>query len=270
MQREFIFTNKWSDIVFANRNQSYGAYVLRKRLPDNILIGYIVAVIFIGSLLFIGYHFSKISIDDLGKLDDYGTITPFDGTLKPPPIAPPKRTEQIKPPSKPSANNAIFLVTDSVIDGKEKEESDDAKLVSDLTDTAGINNNSDEGVLNIKEDKATTNSVEPYDLGGVQKVPEFKGGYSAMIKFIRNNVKFPEKYLANGDGGTVYVSFVIDTSGNVTSIKVKQEVKGLPEFTGEALRAVSKMPQWIPGQQNGRNVPVILTLPIKFSPIKGY
>jgi protein TonB len=270
MQKEFIFTNKWSDLVFENRNQSYGGFVLRKRLPDNILIGYLVAVSFLGSLLFIGYQFSKISIDDIGKIIDNGTVTLFDGSLKPPPVEPAKRTEQSKPPSKPPVNNAVPIVIDSAIENKEKEKSDDTKLVSEFTDTAGTNNNPDETNSKGKEETNLTSSVEPYDLVNVQKVPEFKGGFSAMMKFIRNNVKFPEKYLTNGDGGTVYVSFVIDTSGNVTSVKVKQEVKGLPEFTGEALRAVSKMPQWIPGQQNGRNVPVILTLPIKFAPIKGY
>ena len=94
MQREFIFTDKWLDLVFENRNQSYGAYVLRKRLPRNILIGYLTAIFFISSVFFTVYQFSKISPDVIKSIIDElppGTIYEI------PPSAPllPPETKQI-------------------------------------------------------------------------------------------------------------------------------------------------------------------------------
>jgi len=48
----------------------------------------------------------------------------------------------------------------------------------------------------------------------------------------------------------------------VTNVEV---IRGLePMCDKEAIRVVKLMPKWIPGRQNGRNVPVYFTLPVLY------
>ena len=272
MKREFIFTEKWADIVFENRNQSYGAYMLRKRLPRNILIGYLTALLFMGTVIFTGYQFSKISIEDIkGIIDQLPPSIIYE--IKPlmPPVSPPeKKAEPKNPLSKPSSQNIIPVVIDSINVSEEKNKNVKLDIVSNSKDTSSTGNDMNNKNIGGTEVTETKEPIAPHSLAGVQKIPEFRGGESSMNKFIRKNVNYPHKYLSDGIGGVVFVSFVVDSSGNVTEVKAKNEIKGYPEFTSEALHAVSKMPRWIPGQQNGMNVPVIMVLPIKFSVQKDF
>ncbi|MBQ8521779.1 MAG: energy transducer TonB, partial [Bacteroides sp.] len=44
-----------------------------------------------------------------------------------------------------------------------------------------------------------------------------------------------------------------------------QVVRSLdPYCDKEAMRVINSLPKWIPGRQNGRNVPVYYTVPITF------
>lgn len=97
----------------------------------------------------------------------------------------------------------------------------------------------------------------------VEQMPSFKGGESAMNKFITDNIKYPASAKENGIQGRVTVRFVITQNGKITDIKV---IRGIdPACDKEAIRIVESMPDWEPGKQNGKAVSVYYTLPIKFS-----
>jgi protein TonB len=99
----------------------------------------------------------------------------------------------------------------------------------------------------------------------VQEMPKFPGGEDAMFKYISNNIVYPKSAQKDGIAGTVYIYFIINKKGNVTSAEVKRGVRGGEELNAEALRVIKEMPQWEPGYQNGKPVSVQLTLPIKFT-----
>lgn len=87
--------------------------------------------------------------------------------------------------------------------------------------------------------------------------PEFPGGYNMFMKFIGENFKTPE---VEGLSGTVKISFIIETTGKVTNIKILQDIgSGAGE---EAKRVISKSPVWAPGEQEGKRVRVNFILPI--------
>lgn len=91
--------------------------------------------------------------------------------------------------------------------------------------------------------------------------PQFPGGVVELKKFIQENIRYPE-----GDvsvQGRVYVSFVIEKDGCVTHVKIMRGVS--EKMDQEALRLVSSMPKWIPGQNNGKVVAAKVRLPIRFS-----
>jgi protein TonB len=95
-----------------------------------------------------------------------------------------------------------------------------------------------------------------YNTAGIEVKPEFPGGMEKFYKYIGNNYTSPE----DAPSGKVYVTFVVEKDGSLTDIKVLRDV-GFG--TGkEALRVLGKCPRWNPGEQNGKKVRVLYSLPI--------
>ncbi len=95
-----------------------------------------------------------------------------------------------------------------------------------------------------------------------EQMPEFPDGQAAMMKFIQNNLKYPEEARKANTQGTVVLQFVVTETGKIADIKVARGIgHGCDE---EAVRVVSIMPAWRPGKLNQKNIPVNFTLPIKF------
>jgi|WetSurMetagenome_2_1015567.scaffolds.fasta_scaffold246561_2 periplasmic protein TonB len=101
----------------------------------------------------------------------------------------------------------------------------------------------------------------------VEKMPQFPGGEEALLAFIKNNLKYPAVAAEIGIQGRVVLRFVINTDGNVTDINVIRSLS--KECDNEAVRVVKLMPKWIPGSQDGKNVPVYFTLPFVYKLLKG-
>ena len=96
----------------------------------------------------------------------------------------------------------------------------------------------------------------------VEQHPEFEGGFTALYKFISDNLRYPDQ---NCVVGTVYVGFIIDTDGNVKNVEVKRGLKGLPQYDEEAVRVIKLTNgKWKPGLLKGKPVETRYTMPIKF------
>jgi protein TonB len=91
-------------------------------------------------------------------------------------------------------------------------------------------------------------------------MPQYPGGPNEMMKYIQENIKYPQSAKANKIEGRVYVTFVVEKDGSITNAAV---IRGFDkECDAEALRVVSSMPKWNPGQQDGKNVRTQFTIPI--------
>jgi len=97
----------------------------------------------------------------------------------------------------------------------------------------------------------------------VEEMPTFPGGEEAGVKFLTDNIHYPEQASENGIQGIVYVSFIIDSKGNVTDVKVLRGIGG--GCDEEAIRVIKIMPKWNPGKQNGKPVRVLYNMPIIFT-----
>lgn len=96
----------------------------------------------------------------------------------------------------------------------------------------------------------------------VEHVPEFRGGVKALMKFIQENIKFPEAAKQNKVEGRVLVNFVVKKDGKVSNAEIVKSLGfGCDE---EVLRMMKLMPDWIPGSQNDKPVNVRFTLPVEF------
>ncbi|MDD3737884.1 MAG: energy transducer TonB [Lentimicrobiaceae bacterium] len=96
----------------------------------------------------------------------------------------------------------------------------------------------------------------------VEEDPEFVGGDVARMKFLSENIVYPQMARESGIQGTVYLTFVIERDGSVTDIQVLRGIGG--GCDEEAIRVVKNMPKWKPGKQRGKPVRVQFRLPIKF------
>lgn len=99
-----------------------------------------------------------------------------------------------------------------------------------------------------------------YDTAEV--MPEFPGGTKALLSFIAENLKYPQKAIDEQTEGRVIVQFVIDKTGKVSSPEVIRGVTS--ELDQAALDIVSALPDWKPGEQDGQKVNVKYTLPVVF------
>ena len=120
------------------------------------------------------------------------------------------------------------------------------------------------------EQQAIDNSSDNNASGGVQvkvfdvveQMPEFPGGYAALMKWLSDNIKYPAIAEENGIQGRVVCTLVVERDGSITDIKVSRSVD--PSLDKEALRVLKKMPKWIPGKQKGKPVRVKFTVPVTF------
>lgn len=101
-------------------------------------------------------------------------------------------------------------------------------------------------------------------LSVVDKMPEFKGGREAMVRYISGNIHYPESAIEQGISGKVYVKFVVDKKGNISNVSIFRGLEGCPECNEEVLRVVSEMPKWKPGKLNGKKVNCWFNMPIGF------
>ena len=96
----------------------------------------------------------------------------------------------------------------------------------------------------------------------VEAMPEFPGGTAELMKWLQKNIKYPSISQENGVQGRVIVQFVVNRDGSIVDPVVLRSVD--PYLDKEALRVVSAMPKWKPGEQRGKTVRVKFTLPIQF------
>lgn len=102
-----------------------------------------------------------------------------------------------------------------------------------------------------------------YNTAGIEVKPDFPGGMEKFFKFVDNNFKYPqdaEIANINLNGKKIYATFVVEKDGSLTDIKILRDAG---YGTGaEAIRVLKKCPKWISGEQNGKKIRVLYSVPI--------
>ena len=93
-------------------------------------------------------------------------------------------------------------------------------------------------------------------------MPEFPGGEQAMMKFVAENVQYPQEARDKEISGRVLVSFVVEKDGSIGDVKVVKGIGG--GCDEEAVRVVNTMPKWKPGMDKGKPVRVSYMMPFSF------
>lgn len=261
------------DIVFANRNQAYGAYELRKGYSKTV-----TRALVIGAILFtLGVLLPTIITALTPPPEEQAMVEVDLMKLPPPPIDPNEPPPPPPPPVEvPKVNTVKFLPPEVKPDEEVPEETpppkvEELKVAVAAEKTQEGDPNADD-IIAAPEASAGPTKVEvaveaaPKDdqiFVVVEQQPEFPGGMAAMNQFLGKNIRYPAAAQRANVSGRVFVSFVVNTNGSIQDVQV---LKGLGFGTDEeAKRVVESMPKWRPGKQSGRPVRVKYNLPINFT-----
>ncbi len=107
------------------------------------------------------------------------------------------------------------------------------------------------------------NQVDGEIFAVVEEQPQFEGGMKELGKYLSNNIRYPAAAQKANVQGRVFVSFVVTKTGDIADVTILKGIgSGCDE---EAIRVVSRMPNWKPGSQSGEPVNVKYNLPINFA-----
>jgi periplasmic protein TonB len=260
-----IFNDRWCDILFEDRNQSYGAFTLRKESGSRHLLAILVTV----SLFTLGVMLptiikkvmpkekvTHVEVTELASLKPEQNKKNNDESKK-------IEVQEYKP-----VKATVAFVPPVIKPDEEVSNTDTIKTVEELNNARGaIYTETHAGVIDdatavnpdveqIIEDTAT----KVYSF--VEQMPEFPGGEEQLRKYLASNIRYPEIAQENGIQGRVFVSFVVGKDGYITDIQVVRGVD--PSLDREAIRVIKAMPPWKSGKQNGAAVRVSMSLPVNF------
>jgi protein TonB len=253
MKTQSEHIQRWDDIIFDKRNKAYGAYAMRKNYDDHVLIGWsisfgVVALIFLSSFLSIGEP-------------EIITTTPTgcQFPMPPPVVTPNQKVAPSAPAPKQVNRNLPPVLTQN--DPPEPKPVDPVQP-SNPGVTVGTQLPVD-GTLHTGVDPGNVpEPPKPSFVLHAEVMPAYEGGMEAMMKFLQKKLRYPSSAQEQKEEGTVYVSFIISATGEVTNIEI---IKGFyKDCDKEAARVISLMNKWKPGLQNKMPVAVKMVLPIKF------
>ncbi|SHM01066.1 outer membrane transport energization protein TonB [Chitinophaga jiangningensis] len=266
------------DILFAGRNKDYGAYELRSRYDRRVRNAVIVTASMV--MVLVGGYLANISMAaDKEAVNPfvYKPIAPIDPIMEQPDRTPPPPPPPVAPAPPPAAPTSQFVAPvvasgDQATDLPPQEEL--RNNVIGFENKEGVEGGADV-MADLSGDggnKVVTPPISHREEGPVSFVeimPEFPGGEAALAKYLQKAVHYPRTAQENDIMGTVFVKFVVGKDGNITDLQIMSQRKG-GGLEEEALRVVGSMPKWKPGRQNGQNVAVYFTLPIRFELSRDY
>ena len=273
-----LYRAEWLNLVFKNRNQSYGAYALRSESSAITMRALFAASAFF-ILAFAGPKIYSLLKKNEVAVDTVNHERIVDVAL-PPAVEKPKIKEElilpksdpikekiktVKPISRPTPVEDAAPFTPPTIEDLDHAAVGPVTQKGVETDLSAVpaegNGSGTEVGTNNTEGSGTGDEI--YNPIDIEAYPEFEGGMKAWYKFIQRNLKYPASAIEQEKQGKVFLSFVIERDGSITDVKVMKGVGyGMDE---EASRVIKKSPKWKPGKQAGQPVRVRFNMPISFS-----
>ena len=260
------------EIIFQNRNKSYGAYSLRIDYQNVIKKSLLMGLSIFGLAVLTPMLWAKV--ESKINREIIATVIKVDISEPPKEIEPPKIDTPPPVEPEPEVRSQIRYTEPEIVDDSKPTE-----LPPDQDDLNKAVNIGTQNVVGVDEPIPTEDpdaikatqpempvAVESAEKDkifiSVEQNPEFAGGMNALLKFLQKNLRYPTPAVNANVGGKVYMQFVVGQDGNISKVDVLKGIGfGCDE---EAQRVVKLMPKWSPGRQSGKAVAVKFTLPISF------
>ena len=277
-----LTSKEWRDLVFEGKNQEFGAYQLRKSSDKrhNLAMLYVlIGLAVVGAILFSLSIYNdyraeieaaeakeraeKMSAAQLAQMEEVEEVEEE---------VEEQRFEQpeIEVPQEVLATVQVTQI--AIVDAEEvKNEVMDMEAQKEDNTARGVVNqdgSDDADKFQAVAEQVVVKEPEPEPVKeeeifvAVEQQPEFPGGTAALMKWLANNVRYPQMALENGISGRVIVKFVVEKDGSVSGVTL---VRGVDkDLDREAIRVVKSMPKWQPGKNNGQAVRCYFNLPVNF------
>ena len=266
-----LATASLDDIVFDGRNRHYGAYELRALYQRHMSRALAIATAVCALLVVFPLVAQLLKDKTVAVVPDITPANPF--RYEPEAVVPPTPPAAATPPPaspqpQPTLKDVVPIVAKDDLVSPTDDVPDREKLLHTQSGVRTVKGDSS-AVASLPNDLPVGKSpgvvpevVKPYTF--VEQMPELPtgGGQLAIVVAIQKAVRYPARALSNQVEGRVYVSFTVDSKGEVTDVKI---VKGLGSgIDEETVRAIKTLPRFIPGKQNGREVSVSFTVPVTY------
>jgi periplasmic protein TonB len=269
MQTEKILQSDLLDIIFENKNKSYGAYALRK-FYNNRLYKAFGAMVLIAVVL-CSFTMLKPEVKKVDEIPGSGyTIIPeVKDNKKDKPVEPKKDKQPAAKQKAPAATTAFTnprITTKPNVEPVKTLGPDENIGVADIKAPGGVLPKVGDLPLLGKDTTTVVGEVKPsVDVitpnVTADVMPAFPGGMAAFRKFLEKNLQNPE-VLEEGQKISVKIKFIVGYDGKLKGFETVED--GGAVFNDEVVRVLKKMPNWIPGKIAGENVSVFYTIPVKF------
>ncbi|MDE5793490.1 MAG: energy transducer TonB [Muribaculaceae bacterium] len=275
-----LTSKEWRDIVFADKNQEFGAYVMRAQSDKRhnkafvILLASLVALI--GIIIVWGIYSDKMAEKAAieAKLQAEKMLAAQLEQMEqeePEQEEPEEQKVEIEIPEVPQEVLATVQVTQiAIVDDVKNEVMEMEEQLEDNTARGVVNQEGSDDADKFKavQEQVVVKEPEPVKpkeeeiFQAVEQQAEFPGGMPALMKWLSSNIRYPEAAQQNDVQGKVIVKFVVEKDGSVSQATI---LKGVDkDLDKEALRVVNKMPKWQAGKNNGVAVRSYFTLPVNF------
>ena len=268
MSKFSIYSKSWIDLVFENKNQSYGAFQLRQKSDETTLLAFCLGLTVIATVFTIPIFISSFSSSPEHAINqpilEYPVIQVSNYQPTPPKL--PEKSAVAIATKEPSTEvDKKTLVNPEIVQSAAATPNITATTaVTTSTAEKGATNNNEGAAPQSENEKGKslinipTSEDELNSTITVDKLPEFPGGLEAFYATVGKKFEAFEVE----ETVTVYLSFVIEKDGNMTDIKVIRNAT--PSLDKEAIRVLQSIrTKWKPGIKDGRNVRTLYRLPIK-------
>ena len=279
-----LTSSEWRDLVFADKNKEFGAYQLRKESDKRhnlaalfTLIGLVVIFILIIALSkWSDYRAEQQALalqEQREQMMAAQLAEKAEQESEPEPEIEEQKFEQpeIEVPEEVLATVQVTQIAivdadkvkNEVMDMETQKEDNPARgvVTQEGSDDADKFKAVQEQVV-VKEPEPEVKPKEEEIFVAVEQPAEFPGGTAAMMKWLSQNINYPEAAQMNDIQGRVMVKFVVEKDGSIGNVSI---LKGVDrDLDREALRVVKKMPKWQPGKNNGVPVRSYFNLPVMF------
>lgn len=283
-KRNVDLTSKdWRDIVFADKNKEFGAYQLRAKSDKRhnmaalyTLVGLIVVFCLIfGYSKYSDYQAEKAALEAKEKAEkmSQAILEQVEETPEEEEVEEQKFEQEV--PEVPQEVLATVQVTQIAIVDADKVKNEVMDMETQREDNTARGVVNQEGSDDVDKFKAVHEQVvvkepepevvkpkEEQIFVAVEQPAEFPGGQAALMKWLSNNMRYPEAAQQNDIQGRVVVNFVVEKDGSIGHVKIAKGVD--KDLDREAIRVVKKMPKWQPGKNNGVPVRSYFNLPVTF------
>jgi protein TonB len=260
MTRDINITGKeWLELVFAGKNKTYGAYAIRSSTTRRHLTAYGIIIGFTAMIL-VFPTVKKIIAPTSSKSGVKTTTVLSNLIMELPPMA---SKDFVAPPPEAALKKTIKFTVAKIVDNNMVTEEVQPIIDEILKDKgAGISTTTQEGVVGCTIEPPVIGdpiSNEPLPSAVVEQKAAFPGD---LMEWIYKGLRYPAAAIELDISGRVTMQFTVGTDGIVKDIIVLRSAH--PLLDKEAVRLLSKMPRWIPGKHQGKEVAVRYVIPITF------